>query len=49
MPREGEFITCPNKDCVGCAIWVCIGEPEGDFYKCDKCDGEFDENWEELK
>lgn len=49
MPKEGDLITCPNKECEGQATWVCLGEPEGDFYSCERCDREFDENFKELE
>lgn len=49
MPKEGDWISCPNKECNGHAEWVCLGEPEGDFYSCDRCDGCFDENFKEIE
>lgn len=48
MPKEGDFISCPNPNCIGQATWVCLGEPEGDFYSCEKCNGEFDADWKDL-
>ncbi len=48
MPKEGDFINCPNSECNGQASWVCLGEPEGDFYSCERCNGEFDINYKEI-
>ncbi|KKM90578.1 hypothetical protein LCGC14_1237110 [marine sediment metagenome] len=47
-PREGDKATCPDPDCKGIMTWVCLGEPEGDFYQCEDCDQAFDKNVKEL-
>lgn len=39
MVKEGTRKRC-QKCKSGIITWVCLGEPEGSFYKCDECDAE---------
>ncbi len=44
--EEGHTNNCPS--CGSMMTWVCLGEPEGDLYKCEKCDGEFDKDLNDI-
>jgi len=45
--KEKKWIECPK--CSQVMYWVELGEPEGDFYHCENCNGEFDEECCELE
>lgn len=44
--KEGDTIKCPK--CKKTMTWVCIGEPEREFFNCEHCNYECDENMKEL-
>lgn len=46
-PKEGDIKPCPTCE-RSYVTWVCLGEPEGDFYSCEQCNGEFDENLKDI-
>lgn len=44
--KRKKWVECPK--CLEPMYWVELGEPEGDFYSCENCQGEFDEELNEL-
>ena len=47
-PKEGDIKPCPTCE-QSYVTWVCLGEPEGDFYSCEQCDGAFDKDLNDLE